>query len=157
MFMSSTDSNGNDVLSEPGDETLYLSFKVEDTGRGIEHADLEHLFQRFQQGSRRTHVKYGGSGLGLFICKELARLQGGQIGVSAARGKGSTFTFFVRATRCSPPAKNGVHVRGDHSLPLRGSTAAPGAESAKPRIQHVLLVEDNLGKRHPKVLLALHD
>jgi hypothetical protein len=122
---------------------VYLSFRVEDTGRGIKQADLDNLFQRFQQGSRRTHIKYGGSGLGLFICKELAKLQGGQIGVSAARGKGSTFAFYVRATHCSPPAMKDLR-RGSHHTLSAPQAAASATE--KKRIQHVLLVEDNLGE-----------
>jgi signal transduction histidine kinase len=47
-------------------EELYLSFAVEDTGRGLDEKEKTLLFQRFSQASPRTHVQYGGSGLGLF-------------------------------------------------------------------------------------------
>lgn len=137
---------------------VYLKVDVQDTGCGIEKPDLEHLFQRFQQGSPRTHVKYGGSGLGLFICKELARLQGGQIGVSSTPGEGATFAFFVRAIPCSSPQPEKHHGLDDKNQRVRHSGTLLGEnDNTRPRttvvnssIQirpaHILLVEDNMGK-----------
>ena len=61
------------------------------------------MFQRFSQASPKTYSQYGGSGLGLFISRELCELQGGQIGVSSGNGK-TTFTFFVRAKKWVPDA-----------------------------------------------------
>ena len=80
-------------------ENLYLHFAVQDTGRGLDEKEKTLLFQRFSQASPRTHVQYGGSGLGLFISRELTELQGGEIGVSSERGVGSTFAFYVKARR----------------------------------------------------------
>jgi PAS domain S-box-containing protein len=80
-------------------ENLYLHFAVQDTGRGLDEQEKTLLFQRFSQTSPRTHVQYGGSGLGLFISRELTELQGGEIGVSSERGVGSTFAFYVKARR----------------------------------------------------------
>ena len=79
-------------------EILYLQIAVTDTGRGLSDDDMKVLFQRFSQASPKTYKQYGGSGLGLFISRELCELQGGQIGVSSGSGK-TTFTFFVRAKR----------------------------------------------------------
>jgi hypothetical protein len=62
------------------------------------------LFMRFSQASPRTHIQYGGSGLGLFISRELTELQGGEIGVSSVAGEGSTFAFYVRARRSTKPS-----------------------------------------------------
>ncbi|THV54394.1 hypothetical protein BGAL_0027g00040 [Botrytis galanthina] len=89
----------------PG-EDLYLKFAVRDTGRGLDEKEVSILFQRFSQASPRTHVQYGGSGLGLFISRELTELQGGQIGVSSEKGVGSCFAFYVKARRAerSPEA-----------------------------------------------------
>ncbi|KAH0287862.1 hypothetical protein M436DRAFT_45572 [Aureobasidium namibiae CBS 147.97] len=80
-------------------EDLFLHFSVNDTGVGLTSDEMKNLFLRFSQASPKTHVTYGGSGLGLFICKELAELQGGRIGVSSVPGKGSDFKFYVRARR----------------------------------------------------------
>lgn len=86
-------------------EEIYLEFAVRDTGRGLSPEELKVLFQRFQQASPRTHVQYGGSGLGLFISRELTELQGGEIGVSSESGKGSTFAFYVKCRRSTAPTE----------------------------------------------------
>lgn len=98
----------NSPLSEWGDgEELFLQIAVTDTGRGLSDDEIKVMFQRFSQASPKTYSQYGGSGLGLFISRELCELQGGQIGVSSGNGK-TTFTFFVRAKKWvhdAPPEK----------------------------------------------------
>ncbi|PSN67097.1 hypothetical protein BS50DRAFT_493331 [Corynespora cassiicola Philippines] len=84
-------------------EEIFLEFAVQDTGRGLNDEEKKVLFQRFSQASPRTHVQYGGSGLGLFISRELTELQGGEIGVSSEAGKGSTFAFYVKCRRTPEP------------------------------------------------------
>lgn len=54
------------------------------------------LFAKFSQGSPRTHVKYGGSGLGLHICRLLANLMGGEITCESTAGSGSIFKFSIQ-------------------------------------------------------------
>jgi signal transduction histidine kinase/DNA-binding response OmpR family regulator len=93
-------------------EEVYVHFAVRDTGRGLTTEERKLLFLRFSQASPRTHVQYGGSGLGLFISRELAELQGGEIGVASEAGKGSTFAFYVKARRSSAP------LEGTSELPL---------------------------------------
>lgn len=61
--------------------------------------DMQNLFSRFTQANIKTSIKYGGSGLGLFICKRLAEKMGGEIGVAATKGNGSTFVFYIEAHR----------------------------------------------------------
>jgi CheY-like chemotaxis protein len=85
-------------------EIVHLRFKVEDTGCGLEPEEKQVLFERFSQASPRTHAVYGGSGLGLFISRQLAELHGGQIGVASTAGVGSTFGFFIKARRAQSPA-----------------------------------------------------
>lgn len=80
-------------------ELLYLHFEVEDTGRGLTVDEKKLLFMRFSQASPRTHAQYGGSGLGLFISRQLTELHGGQIGVGSEAGVGSTFAFYIKAKR----------------------------------------------------------
>ena len=85
-------------------KSIYMQIAVIDTGRGLAPDDIDRLFRRFSQVSPKTYQKYGGSGLGLFISKELTELQGGQIGVkSDGLGKGSTFAFYVRTKRTHGP------------------------------------------------------
>lgn len=81
-------------------ELLYIQFAVEDTGRGLTGEEKKLLFMRFSQASPRTHVQYGGSGLGLFISRELTELQGGEIGVASEAGRGSTFAFYGTCDSC---------------------------------------------------------
>ena len=95
-------SKRKDMTSGPdwGDgDVIFVRFAITDTGRGLSAEEMKMLFMRFQQLNPRTHVKYGGSGLGLFISRELAELQGGEIGVASETGKGSTFAFYIKAKR----------------------------------------------------------
>lgn len=87
-------------------EKVFIHFAVQDTGRGLSEEETKLLFLRFSQTSPRTHVQYGGSGLGLFISRELVELQGGEIGVSSKAGEGSTFAFYVKARRSTVPVDN---------------------------------------------------
>jgi CheY-like chemotaxis protein len=88
-------------MSMPSDENpVYLMFAVQDSGRGLTENEHKMLFHRFSQANPRTHVQYGGSGLGLFISRELTELQGGQIGVSSAPEQGSTFAFYIKSYKC---------------------------------------------------------
>lgn len=62
---------------------------------------MQRLFLRFSQASPKTHVQYGGTGLGLFISRELTELQGGRIGVKSVLGQGSSFIFYVKCRRAA--------------------------------------------------------
>jgi len=84
-------------------EKLNLHVAVTDTGPGLDDDEKKILFQRFSQVSPRTHVQYGGSGLGLFICRTLTEKQGGQIGVESQKGEGSTFAFYIKVRRANNP------------------------------------------------------
>ncbi|KAG9848601.1 putative histidine kinase-like protein M3YPp, partial [Aureobasidium melanogenum] len=82
---------------------IYLSFCVTDTGPGMTEEERAHLFNRFQQASPKTSIKYGGTGLGLYISHTLTEKQNGSVGVSSQPGKGSTFAFYVKARQLSSP------------------------------------------------------
>lgn len=151
-------------------DLLYLEVHVKDTGKGLHEHERSLLFQRFSQTSPRTHVQYGGSGLGLFISRELTELLGGEIGVLSEAGVGSTFAFFVKARRTDPPAQaaaagalgqspsNAQRTRFDirnqkalnptalSRLPQRNISPAPAGKKGNAAliIQNVLVVEDNL-------------
>jgi hypothetical protein len=81
-------------------EPVYLTLTVMDTGVGMSSDEISKLFSRFEQANEKTSIKYGGSGLGLFVSQKLVEKQGGEIGVASIPGNGSTFAFYVKA-RCA--------------------------------------------------------
>jgi CheY-like chemotaxis protein len=107
--------------SEWGDgEVIYLTISVTDTGRGLTNSEKSNLFTLFQQASPKTHVQYGGSGLGLFISRQLTEMQGGEIGVASEPEKGSTFEFYVKGRRVQPPEnEDAIPARNDLQLLVR--------------------------------------
>ena len=73
-------------------ERVRVRFSVEDNGIGMAEEDVARLFQPFTQGDSSTTRRYGGTGLGLTICKNLTDMLGGEITVKSRRGMGSTFS-----------------------------------------------------------------
>ena len=84
-----------DARVDGSDATILV--RVADTGLGIHPDQLERLFSPFEQADASTARRFGGTGLGLAISRRLARMLGGDIAVQSAPGKGSVFTFIMRA------------------------------------------------------------
>lgn len=112
-------------------EHVYATFLISDTGIGMDLTEVHKIFERFRQANVRTNVKYGGTGLGLFISKELTEKQGGEIGVISTPGVGSSFAFYIKTRR--------AHVR-PKNLPM----AIRARGSVRIDQLQVLLVEDNI-------------
>jgi len=82
------------VLKQEG-KTQKICFEVKDTGIGIEHTKMDKIFESFSQEDDSVSRKFGGTGLGLTISKQLVELMGGQIGVQSTKGVGTTFYFEI--------------------------------------------------------------
>ncbi|CAI7638782.1 unnamed protein product [Penicillium bialowiezense] len=94
--------------AEWGDgEIAYIMVAVKDSGIGITDRAQKRLFERFNQATPKTESIYGGSGLGLNVCRKLCHLHGGEIGVSSEEGQGSTFGFFFKVRKTTDTSSEG--------------------------------------------------
>jgi signal transduction histidine kinase/CheY-like chemotaxis protein len=147
----STSISRPDLTQEPEygqGQAVYLYFAVVDSGTGVPPGFIDKVFSKFEQAERRTHTQYGGSGLGLYISRELAELQGGCIGISSKDGVGSTFAFYTKV-RCADaqPVSNIESPHRARSITTTSHSLENHAITTllpPPRSYHILLVEDNL-------------
>jgi len=115
---------------------FLLYFTVRDTGIGIPADRLEYLFLPFSQVDSSTSRRYGGTGLGLVISKQLCELMGGKIWVKSSKNQGSTFYFTIRTISTTPPTK---------------------AKATCPTTVQVNEGQPKLGETHPLSILLAED
>lgn len=123
-----------------GSSQAYLSFDVIDTGRGFTEADFKRLFKQFGQIEGASQHD-AGSGLGLFLSKQLVEMHGGELTVQSKAGEGSTFTFYVRVevTHPSEESKSPEHPTSSrpghrHSMSFNSTASAsrPSSNTSPP-------------------------
>jgi signal transduction histidine kinase/CheY-like chemotaxis protein len=120
-------------LQEESVDKALIRFEVQDTGIGIAEEVIDRLFSDFEQADNSTTRQYGGTGLGLAITRKIARLMGGDAGVSSLPKLGSTFWFTVWLRK------------GSDSVNQLGSTLEAHPEQTLTREfagRRVLIVED---------------
>jgi len=118
------------------DDTIGITFKIEDTGIGMSKASQKIIFNSFTQARSDTTRKYGGSGLGLAIVKMIINQKQGEIHLDSTLGKGTTFTITIPFDKC-------IEKQDDDD-----SNYLLGSKNRKPkqfRLENtkILLVEDN--------------
>ncbi|KAL4782421.1 hypothetical protein BJX76DRAFT_358972 [Aspergillus varians] len=94
----------HDATALPKPTEMLLNFDVVDTGKGFSAQDAERLMQRFSQLGQNASQQNAGSGLGLFLSKQLVEMHGGRLTPSSKEGQGAKFSFHVKVDAPPPPA-----------------------------------------------------
>ncbi|KGO77798.1 CheY-like superfamily [Penicillium italicum] len=90
--------------ANPNDTQAFMNFEVVDTGKGFSSQDAERLMQRFSQLGENGTQQHAGSGLGLFLSKQLVEMHGGKLTPSSEEGQGAKFSFNVKVDAPPPPS-----------------------------------------------------
>jgi two-component system sensor histidine kinase/response regulator len=132
------------ALQEEGSSAL-LRFEARDTGISVPAAARGHIFQQFEQAGQSLQRADGGAGLGLAIVSQIAARMGGEVGVEAAAGAGSTFWFTLRLQKLARKRSG--------QLPVEMPTAAAEKTERRRSDSRLLIVDDQRINR--ELILAM--
>jgi two-component system sensor histidine kinase ChiS len=149
-----TEAGVIDVSAQAKGDSLAIT--VADTGIGISPDQTEHIFDSFQQADGAVSRRYGGTGLGLAVSRQLVELHGGRLTVESEQGAGSRFTFTLPLSNpdaVAPRNQPVAHIRSDEqpapSYPVEGveppepiAVARPATDLADGARHSVLVVDD---------------
>ena len=113
-------------------QSIDIQFAISDTGIGIPLHHRDRLFQSFSQVDSSITRQYGGTGLGLSLCKQLCEMMGGKIWVESQPDQGSTFYFTITTPIMAPVA-------------------------SLPQLPNELQIDDQMGQKHPLKILLVED
>lgn len=125
-----TSPGGQVRIEARADANHGVEILVTDTGIGIPEDQLDRIFERFYQVDQSLVRRFGGTGLGLALCKSIVEVHGGTISVESSIGEGSKFTVWLptkvpqRALRAGPPATANIATDADEALCLTLGMAA---------------------------------
>ena len=150
-------NNGKIELQVRRDHSVgrgWLEFTVIDTGIGISDDQQKALFTKFTQATPMINSKYGGTGLGLSLSRNLCRLMGGDITVQSVAGKGAKFTIRIpsdvqiatdteAASQVAATDAEHVVVNADADAQTRAPTIGPKTKTADQYNKRVLIVDDD--------------
>lgn len=139
------------AIESETDDRVVLNWQIVDTGVGMTSEAAARIFDSFAQADEETRRRYGGTGLGTAIAKELVERMNGKIGVESAPGRGSRFWFSLGFDRVgarpdSHPASPASESMTSSPIPM--VDVAPGGIAANhPDAPRILVVEDNPANR----------
>jgi signal transduction histidine kinase/HPt (histidine-containing phosphotransfer) domain-containing protein/ActR/RegA family two-component response regulator len=147
-FTSDGSVTVNAMLSGRGGETEIIAFSVTDTGIGISPESQKKLFQPFVQAESDTTHRFGGTGLGLTICRQLADLMGGIVDIDSDIGRGTTMRLTVPLPIADSNQIRTTGEAGPVTAALLGARpAAPNIEAAAAEGSLILVVDDHSTNR----------
>ncbi|RMZ75145.1 hypothetical protein DV738_g5640, partial [Chaetothyriales sp. CBS 135597] len=131
VYMKCTARSIPDSEAANSNSSALLCFEVIDTGRGFNESDFNRLFKRFGQLGPGTNHD-AGSGLGLFLSKQLVEMHGGELSVRSQAGEGSTFSFSIKIDLAPPNTEfaspsQGAAAKMAEPLIRHSSSASPGS------------------------------